>query len=58
LKSLGVNDPGGLLRRLISEGLVTLAEPGVVNAKKEEVEKRAKELSVISTKSLADLFGF
>jgi hypothetical protein len=58
LKSLGVNDPEGLLRRLISEGLVTLAEPGVVNAKKEEVEKRVKELGAISTKSLADLFGF
>jgi len=58
LKSLGVNDPESLLRRLVSEGLVTLAEPGVVNAKKEEVEKRVKELGTVSTKSLADLLGF
>jgi hypothetical protein len=58
LKSLGVSDPEGLLRRLVSEGLVTLAEPGVVNAKKEEVEKRVKNLGAVSTKSLADLFGF
>lgn len=58
MKSLGVSDPEGLLRKLVDKGLVTLAEPGVVNAKREEVEKMIKEMSFTYTKSLADLFGF
>ncbi|MCC6065077.1 MAG: hypothetical protein LM576_03765 [Thermofilum sp.] len=58
LRSLGVKDPEGLLRRLIEEGMVTVVEPGVVNAKRDIVEKKVKELGSVPAKSLAELLEF
>lgn len=56
LKNLGVSSPESVLRRLVEEGLVTLVEPGVVNAKRPEIEKRIRELGEAApSKSLADL---
>ncbi|MEM1667043.1 MAG: hypothetical protein QW324_02230 [Thermofilaceae archaeon] len=58
LKSMGVRDATSLIRRLQSEGLVEIADPGVINAKRELIEKRLKELKHSLTPSpLADLFG-
>jgi len=58
LRSLGVKDPEGLLRRLIEEGMVTVVEPGVVNAKRDIVEKKVRELGGVPAKSLAELLEF
>jgi hypothetical protein len=58
LRSLGVKDPEGLLRRLIEEGMVTVVEPGVVNAKRDIVEKKVRELGSVPAKSLAELLEF
>jgi len=58
LKSLGVKDPESLLRKLVEGGLVTIVEPGVVNARRDVVEKKVKEIGGVPTKSLAELLEF
>jgi len=55
MKSLGVKDPESLLRRLVESGLATVVEPGVVNARRDAVEKMAKEMGGAPAKSLAEL---
>lgn len=58
MKSLGVKDPDLLLRRLSSEGLVRVLEPGIVNADREAVEKIVeKSADILTQKSLADVLG-
>ncbi|MCS7104686.1 MAG: hypothetical protein NZ954_03880 [Thermofilaceae archaeon] len=58
MKSLGVKDPDSLLRRLSSEGLVKILEPGIVNADRESIEKIIqKSASILPQKSLADVLG-
>ena len=57
MKSLGVQDVPTLLRKLQSDGLIEIVEPGVINAKREALEKRLNELSSkLPARSLADLF--
>ncbi|MEM0023323.1 MAG: hypothetical protein QW407_01730 [Thermofilaceae archaeon] len=58
MKSMGVRDAASLIRRLQNEGLVETAEPGVINAKRELIEERLKELNrSLPPSPLADLFG-
>lgn len=57
VKSLGVKNPEDLLRKLIEEGVVTVVDPGVVNANREEVEKRIKALGGVKpSQKITDLF--
>lgn len=57
MKSLGVQNVPALVRKLQSEGLIEIVEPGVINAKREALEKRLSELSSkLPSSSLADLF--
>lgn len=57
MRSMGVQNVQAVLRRLQSEGVVEVAEPGVINARREALERRLKELSGgLPPSSLADLF--